>query len=803
MLLLGGAAVAQPVLIEEIIRQTPGGTVRGYLATVNLSDPSVEVVVTAPPAPGSTFEATLTRTDNWRAAVGARLAVNANFFSTLSATTADIVGLSISDGVVVSPARQFGLTPDPALVFEAGNSARVDLVAPGVYTGIIDAIAGVGPSNTDTDPGTMLVTDGVNTGSTARVTPLTREPRTCAGVSRDGKRLYLLVIDGRQAGWSVGVTLPEAADLLLQRGVWRAVNLDGGGSSSFVFLTESGSVASNRPSDGAHRAVANHLGIRINGGATTDRTTRPIRGAWLRPTDIATFETTCASLAAAGLQDIFLETLYWGRDTARNNLPNFPHRFAFDFLGQAIPIAAKYGVRVHAWCETGYLDFGTTPSAFLAANPGYVVKHRDPANTTTGDLANQRFVNLGNPGVRAALNEYFAALATNYPALEGIQADYHFFPLAGSNAAPWSFDTWGRNAYQLQYGVDPITEVNLAATSFPSRWLTFNRTNVTDALVGLRTAVDGVSSGPTFHAVCFAQWNSSIHTSKMIDLPNWAATRASETYIPMSYFTSTTTVPGSNPPRNQAIDNDLAAMLTSAPGRRIVVGLANLTNATRPSVTVQLNTIKGRGLEEFIWFDAPTFVANASMRTELRTWIDTRPVPQRGDVNLDEYVDARDLSLFDALFTGTPVPRDANNARYDLNNDNTINQADRDLLVYDFRRFHFGDDGVVDARDLTALRNAFTPGPAPNPAILNLWDLNGDGAVDYSDQLILHAALTVPLPPDLDVSRDGVVNLEDLIAQSRSPIDVNRDGTIDAADTAQLEAALRANEAEGMTGQQR
>jgi exopolysaccharide biosynthesis protein len=96
---------------------------------------------------------------------------------------------------------------------------------------VVDAVAGVGGSTTDNDPGTLLVTGGVNTGSTARVQPLVRNPRTAAGVSEDGGTLILAVIDGRQPGWSDGVTLPELAALMIQHGAHNAINLDGGGSS--------------------------------------------------------------------------------------------------------------------------------------------------------------------------------------------------------------------------------------------------------------------------------------------------------------------------------------------------------------------------------------------------------------------------------------------------------------------------------------------------------------------------------------------------------------------------------------------
>jgi Phosphodiester glycosidase len=82
-----------------------------------------------------------------------------------------------------------------------------------------------------------------------------RNPRTLAGVRADGK-LLLVTVDGRRPGWSVGMTLPEAARLMRSLGARDAINLDGGGSSTMVVR---GAVV-NRPSDRVgERPVSNGL----------------------------------------------------------------------------------------------------------------------------------------------------------------------------------------------------------------------------------------------------------------------------------------------------------------------------------------------------------------------------------------------------------------------------------------------------------------------------------------------------------------------------------------------------------------
>ncbi|MGH9283537.1 MAG: phosphodiester glycosidase family protein, partial [Acidimicrobiales bacterium] len=103
-----------------------------------------------------------------------------------------------------------------------------------------------------------------------------RHPRTLVGWSPSGETL-LVTVDGRQPDVSVGMTLAEAANLLLGLGASEGINLDGGGSTTFV---TTGTVA-NSPSDvavkGADGLVIRHsaqAGDRVMG-----RVERPVADA--------------------------------------------------------------------------------------------------------------------------------------------------------------------------------------------------------------------------------------------------------------------------------------------------------------------------------------------------------------------------------------------------------------------------------------------------------------------------------------------------------------------------------------------
>ncbi len=80
-----------------------------------------------------------------------------------------------------------------------------------------------------------------------------RHPRTAVGWNRE--HLFLVVVDGRQEGLSIGMNYTELSSLMLRLGCTEAMNLDGGGSSTFWM----GGYVINSPSDGRERPVANGL----------------------------------------------------------------------------------------------------------------------------------------------------------------------------------------------------------------------------------------------------------------------------------------------------------------------------------------------------------------------------------------------------------------------------------------------------------------------------------------------------------------------------------------------------------------
>lgn len=103
---------------------------------------------------------------------------------------------------------------------------------------------------------------GLGTNTTADL-----NPTTGAGISKDGKKFYLLVIDGRTST-SIGASRITAAQTLLQLGAYNGVGLDESGSSQIVMRSglRSGTYnVLNTPSDGQQRPVPNGIGVFVHG----------------------------------------------------------------------------------------------------------------------------------------------------------------------------------------------------------------------------------------------------------------------------------------------------------------------------------------------------------------------------------------------------------------------------------------------------------------------------------------------------------------------------------------------------------
>ncbi|MBE7056232.1 MAG: hypothetical protein E7388_02165 [Ruminococcaceae bacterium] len=172
--------------------------------------------------------------------------VNASFYNM---TTGQPSGITYLDGVQIGESSSytqfFAILKDGTAVIDyTKNLAN--------YEGNIDqAVAG----------SQMLVWDGADITQNASGSYNTdRHSRTCVGVTADGK-VVLMSLDGRQVPFSCGGTMHELAQIMLEAGCVAAINLDGGGSTTFAARQEGEDNVTivNRPSDGSERSISSGL----------------------------------------------------------------------------------------------------------------------------------------------------------------------------------------------------------------------------------------------------------------------------------------------------------------------------------------------------------------------------------------------------------------------------------------------------------------------------------------------------------------------------------------------------------------
>jgi len=227
----------------------------------------------------------------------AQFAVNVHFYLPVGTRETNLIGLAASDGNVYSgfekPVQSYAIVDyAPAINIDANNNAAVVHTDPSYPDGkhitekvtLWNAVSGSAqivtngiktiPQYNDTShPEGLLTPDsrysndspsGQNLGSWYEVI----NPRTAIGLSRDNRTLIILTADGRGAGGSWGLTGSEMADILINDyGVYSALNLDGGGSTSIAMKDPATGAARmiNDSSDGpAGRAVGSSLAIFAN-----------------------------------------------------------------------------------------------------------------------------------------------------------------------------------------------------------------------------------------------------------------------------------------------------------------------------------------------------------------------------------------------------------------------------------------------------------------------------------------------------------------------------------------------------------
>lgn len=167
-------------------------------------------------------------------------------------TVATVESIAYDQGAIDIPSGKLVLTADNSVSnllagINVGDSVSISIEASESQWNTADfAIGG----------GVLLLKDG----EIAEQKNAAVNPRTAVGIKKDGTCIFYTV-DGRQGGYSSGMSLVQLAEELKALGCVDAINMDGGGSTTagIRYPNEEAISVINRPSDGTLRKNANFI----------------------------------------------------------------------------------------------------------------------------------------------------------------------------------------------------------------------------------------------------------------------------------------------------------------------------------------------------------------------------------------------------------------------------------------------------------------------------------------------------------------------------------------------------------------
>jgi uncharacterized iron-regulated membrane protein len=257
-----------------------------HVIQVDLSTPGIRFTLTPPSGDRETERQT---TVEFVKSQHAQAGINGHFFLPFPSTdkAAWLIGLAASEGRVFSafesPEQSFALVADaPAINIERANRASIVHRDPSKSDGLHvlepvelwTTIAGSAQIVTDgrvtiplykdeQHPNGVLTPGSPRNYNNAQSWYDAINARSAIGISRDGRTLTLFTVDAQ--GDSKGMTIGEAAAMLIGTyGVWNALNIDGGGSTSLVLTDPVSGVPTlvNHSSDNpAGRSVGSSLAV--------------------------------------------------------------------------------------------------------------------------------------------------------------------------------------------------------------------------------------------------------------------------------------------------------------------------------------------------------------------------------------------------------------------------------------------------------------------------------------------------------------------------------------------------------------
>jgi len=176
-------------------------------------------------------------------------------------------------------------------------------------TPLSDLLTGIGGAPTLLKNGQTYITYNEELMWGSGVGLSNNDPRTAVGYTAD-RQVILLVADGRQAGFSDGVSLPELAEIMASLGCVEAMNLDGGGSTQMAVgnqyvnspseMRSIPSLLAIVPRDSVRRPVSQSHSVILDTG---DPACQLLGSGWFASANAGYYGTTPAMLNTIGIGD--------------------------------------------------------------------------------------------------------------------------------------------------------------------------------------------------------------------------------------------------------------------------------------------------------------------------------------------------------------------------------------------------------------------------------------------------------------------------------------------------------------------
>lgn len=231
-----------------------------HVVTIDLKANGVGFLVT-PGKPGEKHPLTARTTGEFAREFKTQIALNGDFFSPWfsnapwdyyprSGDPVTVHGIAASQGTIYTEGER--KWDAPTLYISRDN--KLSLIRPPASE-VYNAISG----------NIFLVREGKR-GPEPVPTSNTLEPRTAIGFDKEGTKLILVAVDGRQPRYSEGMNYDELIQVMVDQGAHSAINLDGGGSTALVVERSPGKwellncpIHTRIP--GRERPSGNHLGV--------------------------------------------------------------------------------------------------------------------------------------------------------------------------------------------------------------------------------------------------------------------------------------------------------------------------------------------------------------------------------------------------------------------------------------------------------------------------------------------------------------------------------------------------------------